>query len=108
MLKKEHSLTHSSWPDTKNQTKIPKKKKKKKTYSPTSLINIDAKILSKILANQDFPGHPVIKNPPCNARDIGSIPAQKTGISDVVGQPRPCATMKTQHSQINKYLKKKN
>ena len=28
----------------------------------------------------DFPGDPVVKNPPCNPRDIGSIPGQETKI----------------------------
>ena len=28
----------------------------------------------------DFPGGPVVKNPPCNAKDIGSIPDQGTQI----------------------------
>ena len=29
---------------------------------------------------RDFPGGPVIMNSPCNARDMGSIPDQKTKI----------------------------
>ena len=28
----------------------------------------------------DSPGVPVVKNPPCNARDVGSIPGQGTKI----------------------------
>ena len=37
-----------------------------------SLMNIDAKIFKKILA--DFPGGAVVKNLPANAGDTGSIP----------------------------------
>ena len=29
---------------------------------------------------EDFPGGPVVKNPPCNAEDSGSIPDQGTKI----------------------------
>ena len=29
---------------------------------------------------RDFPGGPVVKNPPCNAGDTGSIPGQGTRI----------------------------
>ena len=35
---------------------------------------------------RDFPGGPVVKNPPCNAGDMGSIPSQGTKISQAVGQ----------------------
>ena len=28
----------------------------------------------------DFPGGPVVNNPPCNARDVGLIPGQGTKI----------------------------
>ena len=40
----------------------------------------------------DFPGGPVVKNPPSNAGDTGSIPGQGTKIPHVVGQLSPCAT----------------
>ena len=30
---------------------------------------------------RDFPGGPVVKNPPANAGDMGSIPGQQTNIS---------------------------
>ena len=29
---------------------------------------------------RDFPGGPVVKNPPCNAGEVGSIPGQGTKI----------------------------
>ena len=29
---------------------------------------------------RDFPGGPVVKNPPCNSGDTGSIPGQETKI----------------------------
>ena len=34
----------------------------------------------------DFPGGPVVKNPPCNAEDAGSIPGQGTKILHVMEQ----------------------
>ena len=34
----------------------------------------------------DFPGGPVIKNLPCNARDVGSIPDQGAKIPHAVEQ----------------------
>ena len=39
----------------------------------------------------DFPGGPVVKNPPSNARDTGSIPGWGTKIPQEAGQlsPRP-------------------
>ena len=33
-----------------------------------------------------LPGHSVVKNPPCNARDVGLIPGQGTKIPSTVGQ----------------------
>ena len=35
---------------------------------------------------RDFPGGPVIKNPPCNTGDVGSIPGQGTRIPRAAGQ----------------------
>ena len=58
----------------------------------------------------DFPGGPVVKNPPFNARHVGSVPGQGTKNPQVAGQLSLCerrlcastkspqATMKTQHS----------
>ena len=75
----------------------------------------------------DFPGSPMVKNPPCNAEDSGLIPDQGTKIPQAAGQlsPRakttepihcnesilhdttkiPRATTKTQRSQISKLKK---
>ena len=39
-----------------------------------------------------FPGGPVVKNPPSNAGDTGSIPGQANKIPHGVGQLSPCAT----------------
>ena len=40
----------------------------------------------------DFPGGLALKNMPCNARDVGSIPGQGTNIPHAQGQPSPCIT----------------
>ena len=39
--------------------------------------NINLKVKKKV---SNIPGGPVIKNPPCNAGDVGSIPGQGTKI----------------------------
>ena len=36
----------------------------------------------------DFPGGPVVKNPPSNAGDAGSIPGQRTKIPPALGQQK--------------------
>ena len=40
----------------------------------------------------DFPSGPVVKNPPYNAGDAGSIPGQGTKIPHAAGQLSPCTT----------------
>ena len=41
----------------------------------------------------DYPGGgPVVKNPPSNAGDVGSIPGRRTNIPRAVGQLSPCTT----------------
>ena len=46
----------------------------------------------KIALNRDFPGGPVVKNPPSNEGDVGSIPGQGTKIPHAAGQLNPCTT----------------
>ena len=41
---------------------------------------------------RDFPGGPVVKNPPSNARDTGLISGQGTKMPHASGQLRPCTT----------------
>ena len=41
---------------------------------------------------RDFPGDPVVKNPPSNAGDVGSIPGQGTKIPRAMGQLSSCTT----------------
>ena len=45
-----------------------------------------------IPTDQDFPGGPVVKNPPYDAGDAGLIPGQGTKIPHAAGQLNPCAT----------------
>ena len=42
-----------------------------------------------VITSRDFPGAPVVKNPPCNAGDAGSIPGQETKISHAAEQLSP-------------------
>ena len=48
--------------------------------------------------HKDVPGGPVVKNPPCNPRDAGSIPGQETKTPHDTGQVSPC-TATTQPGQ---------
>ena len=42
--------------------------------------------------DRDFPGGPVVENPPYNAGDVGLIPGQGTMIPHAAGQLSLCAT----------------
>ena len=50
--------------------------------------------LTQILKDlpRDFPGGPVIKNPPCDAGDTGSIPGQGTKIPHTTEKLSPRTT----------------
>ena len=50
---------------------------------------------------RDFPGGPVVKNPPSNSGDMDSIPGQGTKIPHARGQLSPCATT-TELTCLNK------
>ena len=46
----------------------------------------------KNMKYRNFPGGPVVKNPPSNAGDTGSIPGGGTKIPHAAGQLSPCVT----------------
>ena len=48
-----------------------------------------AKKKKKVL-RRDFPSGPAVKNLPCNAGDMGSIPGLQTKIPQAAGQQRGC------------------
>ena len=52
------------------------------------------------LTLRDFPGGPVVKNPPYNAGNAGSIPGQGTKILHATGQLSLRATT-TEHTCLN-------
>ena len=54
--------------------------------------------LLKVLGN--FPGGPVVKNPPSNAGNAGSIPGQGTKIPQATEQLSPC-TRTTEFACLN-------
>ena len=46
----------------------------------------------KKLREENFPGGPVVKNPPSNAGDVGSIPSQGMGshMHATTNEPKKC------------------
>ena len=69
----------------------------------------------KLSQMRDFPGGPMIQNPPSNAGNVGSIPGQETKMPHAEGQLSPCtpqlgsprAITKTPHSQKKKKRKER-
>ena len=51
------------------------------------------KALPEEKISRDFPG-PVVKNPPCNSGDVGSIPGQGTKILQATGLLNLCTTIR--------------
>ena len=49
---------------------------------------------------KDFPGGPVVKNPPYNAGNVGLTPGQGTKIPHAAGQLSPCTTT-TELARLN-------
>ena len=54
------------------------------------------------IKDRDFPRGPVVKNPPCNVRDMGSIPGQGAKILQAMEQLKPDVA-----NYINIFLKLK-
>ena len=55
---------------------------------PKNLLKAQKRVSFKIGLACDFPGGPVVKNPPCNAWGTGFIPDGKTKIPPATGQLR--------------------
>ena len=65
-----------------------------------SLNEVKLKMSQNQIKNQravswNFPGGPVVKNPPCSAGNMGSIPGGETKIPYAVEQLNPGTTMRT-------------
>ena len=56
------------------------------------LLFLWSRYISQICLSWDFPGGPVVKNLPCNAGDVGSIPGWGTKIPHASDQLSPLAT----------------
>ena len=56
------------------------------------------RVKDKMWWGRDFPGGPVVKNPPSNAGDTGSIPGEGTKIPHAVGQLSLRALEPTHHN----------
>ena len=56
-------------------------------HNTVNILNVTLKWLMR-----DFPDGPVVKNPPSNARDLGSVPGWGTKILHAAGQLSPNIT----------------
>ena len=56
------------------------------------LLFLSEHLLLVIIKSRNFPGSPVVKNPPSGARDMGLIPDLGTGIPRASGKLTPLAT----------------
>ena len=70
-----------------------------KNIKTTFLKNLEHTEVDKE-GNRDFPGGPVVKNPPYNAGDTGLIPGLGSKIPHATGQLSPCATT-TELTRLN-------
>ena len=69
------------------------------SFSPMDLCSLTKKNNNN---NRNFPGGPVVKNPPSNAGDVGSIPGPGSKIPHATEQLSPYITTKNWHSQVKK------
>ena len=53
---------------------------------------VNTQCLCYLKTKRDFLGGPVVKNLPCNAGDMGSIPGQGANIPHAIEQLSPCTT----------------
>ena len=65
------------------------------------LVALPKRAVAIIALRRDFPGGPVVKNPPSNAADMGLIPGQGIKIPHAAGQLSPRATT-TELTRLNK------
>ena len=64
----------------------------RKMANSTRIIKLLVRKRSKTWIGRDSPGCPVVKNPPSNAGDAGSIRGRGTRFPHAAGQLSPCAT----------------
>ena len=69
-------------------------------YSPSTVLTSEGTAQKERKKNwlEDFPGGPVVRNPPSNSGDVGLIPSWGTKIPHTSRQLSPCATTKEVHA----------
>ena len=72
-------------------------------WKRSNMLRACFRLPSHLSASGDFPGGPVVKNPPSKAEDVGSIPGRKTKIPHAAGQLTP-HTATTKPMCLNKSM----
>ena len=76
------------------QTLKKRKTRRKREGDPNKQIrNERGEIIINITGNQKMINSPMVKNPPCNAGEMGSTPGQGTKIPHATEQLNPCTTI---------------